>query len=781
MADTSTDFRVGSGATSGDPRSRAEAPRAPFGPTLALIVTLAVGCFAALMPVILILHRPTVLPAPFPPQNQTAETLAYVLSFAVILPLALIVAPRLAGLIERVSGGAALSALAGLLAASLAVAILGIKLSGGVGLGDGVKVVLIVALLWWAATTTILARAARNPWPLLVRMGHFATPIWGVAALLVLAAVLCVAVLGSISPLGLVLGLAGGGGVLVAHDRLRLPRGRSFAFVADAVVVALLLLAVPDLVIFEPAAATSSIDRALMPGIIQFHQNFLLGPANDVLHGGAMLVDTASQYGVGTIYLLTGWFQFAPIGYGTFGLLDGVLTALWFCAGYAIVRMGGTPRAVAASALGIAVVALVFNLSYPVGALPQDGPLRFGLPMAVLLTMVAGERWPKGGHAARVATRVIVGISAIWSLEGFAYTLAVFAAVACLLAYLGPGPARLRWLARQGVSVVLACVCAHVLFATMTLAATGHLPDWGQYLSYLHEFLAGGLGDFTYDVARWTPGLAVGVAYATSAAALVELVRRRGVFVQRERVALIALCGLTAYGIVLLSYYVDRSQNHILMHVSLPAILMGAIWLGLLLRSRETVARGVRLGALAFGLAIGILVLSVAWSSIGPGFPRSALARAVPGGKPFGGSLRHLWHPPPLNRASLTGVRLLARYMPGQRRSLVIVAPDLGTEILLRSDRADVLFLGDPWEASFVADQRLPGLRKVLARVRPGERMLIDDQARKVLASPDPRMPSDLAPLQRSALKWLADRFVLQPIKRMGDFSVVELKPRPQR
>ena len=56
-----------------------------------------------------------------------------------------------------------------------------------------------------------------------------------------------------------------------------------------------------------------------------------------------MLAPTASQYGVTSIYLLAAWFQLAPIGYGTLGLLTGALTALWFGAGYGILRLAG-PR-----------------------------------------------------------------------------------------------------------------------------------------------------------------------------------------------------------------------------------------------------------------------------------------------------------------------------------------------------------------------------------------------------------------------------------------------------
>ena len=122
---------------------------------------------------------------------------------------------------------------------------------------------------------------------------------------------------------------------------------------------------------------------------------------------------------------------------------------------------------------------------------------------------------------------MLIGLSSIWSLEGLAYTLAVFAAMACLQAWLRPagraaavaGAGRRSWCAA-------ACACAHLLFAALTLAATGHLPDWGQYLAYLRAFLFGRLGDLTYDFARWSPGLAVGAGYLASAAAIVLLVVR---------------------------------------------------------------------------------------------------------------------------------------------------------------------------------------------------------------------------------------------------------------
>ena len=122
--------------------------------------------------------------------------------------------------------------------------------------------------------------------------------------------------------------------------------------------------------------------------------------------------------------------------------------------------------------------------------------------------------------------------------------------------------------------------------------------------------------------------------------------------------------------------------------------------------------------------------------------------------------------------------------MPGEDESLVMVAPDLGTEILLRSGRVDRLLLGDAWEASFVTDEELPELAEAVGALRPGVRMLMDQPARELLAAlrADPSLdPLDtsvrlLAPLQQWALKRIDERFRLRPVAAEdGGFTVVEL------
>ena len=286
------------------------------------------------------------------------------------------------------------------------------------------------------------------------------------------------------------------------------------------------------------------------------------------------------------------------------------------------------------------------------------------------------------------------------------------------------------------------------------------------------------MGDLTYDVPHWSPGLALGAAYAASAAALVELARRRHVLFRRERPALIALTGLTAYGIVLLSYWVDRSLEHILVHIALPGLLLGALWLSVLLRS----ATAPRI-ALAGALAVAVLALASAWPAAGDRFPRSALAHAAPGGKSLPDALERLWdEPPAMNRAAQRGERVLERHMPGEDRSLVFASPDVAVEIYLRSGRIDKLLLGDTRETSFVAEQQLPALRRRLAGLRAGDRMLLDAAAleslRTLRADPDAdplQTPGRLVPVQQFALKHIDERFRLRTIAREQGFEVREL------
>jgi hypothetical protein len=760
-------------------------PRAGIPSVLTLALTLVGAAFAASVPVVMAVAEPVSLPRSLGgDQHQDAETALYLLTFVVFLPLALCAGARVADRVAAGPNAAALSALAAALAGSLALAFVLARVLDSLTGASGEELALGAVGVWAVLAVPALVRAVRpHPWRRLLSLSNRSDAAWWVAGVVVFAALVALTAVPALSLATLAVAAVVAVAVLGARASgvgNRMPAGWGTGF--DVAVVGLLLLAIPDLVVFRPEDAGRDLVAALEVDVIKFHHNLWLGPANQVLAGNALLVDASSQYGVAPLYLIAGWFQIAPIGYGTLALLDAALTAGCFAAGYAILRLAGTDRLLAAGAMAVAVLALVYNHVYPVGALPQQGPIRLGLPILLILVAVAGARFPSRERWTRWAELAVVGLSAIWSIEALAFTTATYAGLT-LLAAAGEPERRLRWLARRAAQAVGACVAAHLLLAAITVGFAGELPDWGQYLAFLDAFL-GTLGDITYDFSPWSPGLAVGAAILGSAAAVFLVVRRRPELLAIEGPALTALAGTSAYGVVLYSYLVDRSADHVLAYVSLPPLLCATLWIAFVLRRDEAPA-SARTGFLAFGLATGALMVAASWSSATGFIPRSALAHAPPGGKSLRDAMERLWDAPPLDPRSVAGERMLDRYMPGEREVLILLPPDLGLEILFRSGRASALPFGDPLEDSFVAEDRFEPLREAIAALRPGRRLLIERGGLRFLAR-GRRVPigfgrafflsGGLVPLQQWALRRVEARFGLRPVARgPGGLRVVEL------
>jgi hypothetical protein len=743
---------------------------------------MALAAFLILMSIVLLLVQPDVrglgsFSGFINQQNQGAKTALYVCAFLVVLPISLVLGPRLSDAIAAGPNAAALPALAAATTGTLAGVLIVVRLWDG-----GIVGVLVAVGLWSLVAAAVLVRASRpEAWPRAHGIERHENVLALIAGALIVGVLLCVTSSSSLSPVRLMVGAAvaaAAAAVAAAAARVRLPRpGRPAGWVLDALVVVLLLLAVPDTVVFH---AGSTLPNAYFePGVIQFQHDYILGPTNQLLGGGALLVNVpVSQYGVGLIYFLAGWFHLAPIGYGTFGFLDGLLSALFYVGAYVALRIAGVGRLLAGAALGVALIALVYNLQFAVGALPEQGPLRFGLPMLVVLAAVAAARWPRHRATGRVLALGALGVSSVWALEAFAYTLVTFAAVAAAEAWLlAPGERR-RWLGRQGLLALAACVIVQAALAVGTLAGTGHLPAWGQYLSYAHAVLLGGAGQISYGFARWPPGLAVGAGALASAAAIVLLARRRPALARREPAMLIALAGATAYEIAVLSYADNRSSTYLLPYIALPLVMCGVLWLALLLRRGEVRPRR---GGVAFALAVAVLLVSVAWPHVGGRFSRSALAHAYPGGG-LRAAIHRLWHPPPIDPRAPEGERLLKRYMPGKRVLIVLpTVPDLGTEILMRSRKANAMFLGDPKADTLVPAVWLPRVRRSLAQLRPGTRLLTNGRALDVLATL--RANPSIDPLKHNVasgvgeLEWILlqidRRFALRPVYRDPDGLIV--------
>jgi hypothetical protein len=774
----------------GDPLA---AQRAPFGPVLALSVALAAGAFLVLMAaVLLIVHPPgRGLLAFAIRQNQNAKTVLYLAAFACVAPLVLVLVPRLADRIARGPQRSTLSPLAATLNGSLAGALVLDRLLAAASV-RGLGVLAITLLVWWAGATALLARAVDpRPW----RAGQAAARRLGL--LTCAAAGLAVAVLAGLTDLH---GLSAAGvliGVLVAvagsvvGRRRTLPQlvgARGLAW--DALVVVVLLLAIPNVVVFHPAAAAP--DSFLEPGIIQFHQDFLLGPANQLLGGGALLVSVpVSQYGVGFIYFLAAWFHLVPIGYGTYGLIDGLTSAVFYMAGYAVLRLAGVGRAMSGAVSAFAVLTLVYHFYYAIGELPQQGALRFGLPMLVILGILMT---PRGGLRALLGhglAFVALALAAVWAIESLVYTAFVYAALAATQACVfAPAGRRLESLARAGGFGVAAVLSGHLVLALGTLIGSGQLPDWGQYLYYVRALVLGGTsaGQISYGFADWSPGLAVGAAGLASMLALVLWIRRAPAMARHHRLLVLALSGLTAYSVALLSYTDNRSSTYLLPYVALPLLLGCALWLWVLRRLAPGMpAWGARLGGVV-ALAVAVLMLGAAWPTIGARFSVSALAHAYPGGG-LRAALQRLLHPPAIDPRAPEGERLLDRFSRGAS-TLVLLPdwPDLATEILIRSHRRNALFIGDPKADAFIDSRAWTGkLGEQIEHLPVGTRILTDASGLSVVARlrgrPDAYAivhPLDqLNPQLEWILHRLDERFTLVPVARSGSgYVVAELRAR---
>ena len=720
-------------------------------------------------------------------QNQTTESGLYLLTFLVILPLAAMLAPRLA---DRVAAGPnrlLLDPLAALLTAGLLVALITARVCAETDWGDSVAVPALLSTGWAVLAATCLARAAQpRHWdgPLRIASdGRTRPALWTLVGILLLALALGFTALESLSVPVLVVGLALAvlAGALRLPKRPELPRWAGRAI--DVAVFVLLALAIPDLIVFPQVGTTP---LPFETEIMRFHQNFILGPANEVLAGGAVLVDTASQYGVSSVYLTAGWSAFLGIGYGSFALLDGLLTVGLYAGGYAVLRMGGVSRLLAGTTMALAVAALAYNLIYPIGGLPQQGPLRTGIPMIAVFAATAGTWRPGWRRGAWVVQAGAVGLSSIWGFEAFAFTVVTVAALSAFAAWMAPAGERRRLLLRRVVGALAACVIAHLGLVALTLVLVGELPDWGQYVAYLDAFLFGRLGDLTYDIDAWRGGFAVGFGYFLSALAFILTIRRRPELVAGQRVRFTALAGLTAYGSVLFSYFVDRSTLLVLPYVCLPLLLAGALWLDLV-RHRESGRLPARMTT-AFAIGLAAVVAAAAAPQFTDRLKTSALGHLVPGGRQPGDSFDRLVDMPALDSRAPGVEGLLDETQPGDGRVAMILSPDLATEVMIREERSTSLALVYPWGDSFIAGERTPGIEDAVADLEAGDRLLLDDAAlesfQQLQAQPDrdpiadPTNLGPLAPVQEVALREIGRRFDLQTLQREDQYVAVVLVPR---
>ena len=175
----------------------------------------------------------------------------------------------------------------------------------------------------------------------------------------------------------------------------------------------------------------------------------------------------------------------------------------------------------------------------------------------------------------------------------------------------------------------------------------------------------------------------------------------------------------------------NRSADHIVPYVSLPAVALVALWLTLLRRPRMGVPPAGRRATLAGVVALAVLLVAGSPGRRRDEYPQSALAHVIPGDTSLSTALDRLWDPAPSMPRPPVGSSCCAATCPMPDRSIVLTSADLSVEILMRSGRGNAVPLGDPWEDSFVPEHHLEPLGAFVEGLEGGELMLIDAPGRR--------------------------------------------------
>ncbi|MGB7589454.1 MAG: hypothetical protein WBM00_12190 [Solirubrobacterales bacterium] len=533
-------------------------------------------------------------------------------------------------------------------------------------------------------------------------------------------------------------------------------RARRLVDIASCAIIALAAIQLPDIVPYAP--------------FVVHHHGFFLGPANDALHGRAMLGSAWSQYGVGLIDALGVTFSVVPIGFGTLALVVVTLTAAQYVCVYLILRLAGLGQVLAVLTVAVAGAG---NLFAPLGtylAFPSDSPLRFGLPYLIILCAVIGARKPARVRVARLAMLVLVAVAAVWSFEAFVYCAATYG-VLLLVEAVCAGTHIVRIVLRGVVKCVAMSAAAVLLFSLFTLIFDGHL-DWGPYVEYLRLYTAGGLGQL--PVVFFSTGPLMAAAIFLSAVTLFWLAHDHPQGIAPPLRA--AIAGSTGLATATFTYYLGRSHPNNLLILLIPVVMLGGLWVQVLLMAPNERWRTALIGAIALG---GAMIAVGSWPSVQQKWGDTALALGIPG---EGGSLRlsieRLADNPVFDERAPVGVALLASHLPPQAPALVLTEPDLTTEILVRADRRNLLPISHPPEDVLIQSSR-SRVRVASENVAPGTLLL---------TSPVPRPPGEVAPtgaprdfneLQRVALSVLHQRFAFRLLQRARDgLELVRLIPK---
>jgi hypothetical protein len=467
-----------------------------------------------------------------------------------------------------------------------------------------------------------------------------------------------------------------------------------------------LLLAIDVVVIFLIACACFDPTFSIEQG----HQDFYLGPVNRLLHGGTMLVDAFSLYGVLVIYSLAFLVRtgLLPLTYQGLSLAIAVLMTIQFSAIYLLLIVLMKDRFYAILLLVLTLLLGVFGSLGIVQAYPSTGPLRFGLAYLVLAAVFLRRRFPRLRRAGLIVEYLLVGIASLWSFETFVYVGFSYLGI-CLYESLGgfAGFREILAIFIRRLSWLFATIATfHALLALGTYARAQAWPNWGIYFDFVKSYSVRGLT--AVPIEPWSPWIFPTAIYFVSLMVFVFRYLFLKSLAESEESELIF--GLTLFGIAQYTYFLGRSHPNNLYHISSPAVIIAGYWFAQLNSQRALPASFRRVIKLAFYSAAALIISTtlpsflIKYQQHHTGY-RIVLRNlhSIVIGRSL--DLDRRWarlrdsyiggSPPPIVSDS---VALLRKYTPGEADAAIFIPAQYITETLILAGREHRFPINDPQE-----------------------------------------------------------------------------------
>lgn len=429
------------------------------------------------------------------------------------------------------------------------------------------------------------------------------------------------------------------------------------------------------------------------------HSNPLLAPALDVQAGRTILVDSLSQYGIGSVYFLLAVFSVfqLPVFYHGLAAILTVLYFLQFTVIFLILHKATRSFFIGLAVLGVIVYFSFYAVTWPsLLRIPAQGPLRYGLTYLVL-----GAGWIGIRHKGRfwqILELVLIGAASVWNLEVFLYTFIPVSVLHFIkdVLFAERRPAGMAAFAKRMLLQLSVVILCWIAWWSATLASAGSPPNLTYYSDIFTWFISIGAEGRRMDFHSFWTGI-VAAIYLGSILAAVYAGVRRSRRIPVEMAALMA--GLSAAGLLQYLYYFGYDLDFHLALLCPPLLMVVAIWFSI--SQNDVSARGVpRFSCWSFG---GMLVISV-WlcmAQVGPrfldGVKKSFLyqmAMEMSAGDVV--TFADPYRLGPTNDTVAALLELTEKYTADEWSIAVFAFPDDQTELLLLTGKSHLLEMTDP-------------------------------------------------------------------------------------